>query len=67
MSKKTRAIDEIAEHQLGRQERQLDRQLDRELEESFPASDAPKITRTPHHVSPAKRRPHGSFTIDEQK
>lgn len=29
-----------------RQKRELDRKLDEELENSFPASDAPKITRS---------------------
>jgi hypothetical protein len=66
MSKKARAIDEIAERQLGHQKRQLDRQLDRELEDSFPASDAPTITRTPHHVSSARKGPHRRFMIDKQ-
>jgi hypothetical protein len=31
----------------------LDRQLDQELEDTFPASDALKITRTPHRISAA--------------
>jgi hypothetical protein len=31
--------------------RKLDLQLDRELEDTFPASDALKITRTPHDTS----------------
>jgi hypothetical protein len=67
MSKKASAIDEIAEQQVDRQKHQLDRQLDRELEDTFPASDAPKITRTPHHVLPAKERLHRRFTIDKRK
>jgi hypothetical protein len=28
----------------------LDRQLDQELEDTFPASDALKVTRTPHRM-----------------
>jgi hypothetical protein len=50
VSKKARATDEIVELEVDRQKYRLDRQLDRELEDTFPASDAPKITRTPHHV-----------------
>lgn len=30
-----------------RQKRKLDEELDRQLEQTFPASDPPKITRTP--------------------
>jgi hypothetical protein len=67
MSKKARAIDKISKREVERQKHQLDRQLDRELEGTFPASDAPKITRTPHHASPAKERLHRRFTIDKQK
>ena len=33
-----------------RLKRELDLQLDRELEATFPASDAPKITRSSPHV-----------------
>lgn len=44
MSKKTRTADEIMK-------RRLDLQLDRELEDTFPASDAPKVTRTSHPTS----------------
>ncbi len=62
MSKKARVIDEIAEQQVDRQKHQLDGQLDRELEDTFPASDAPKITRTPHHVPLATERLHRRFT-----
>jgi hypothetical protein len=67
MSKKAGAIDESAEQQVDRQKHQLDRQLDRELENTFPASDAPKITRTPHHVLPAKERLHRRLTIGKRK
>lgn len=67
MSKKARATDEIAEQQIDRQKHQLDRQLDRELEDTFPASDAPKITRTPHHVLPAKEQLDRRVRIDKRK
>ena len=30
-----------------REKRELDEELDRQLEQTFPASDPPKITRTP--------------------
>lgn len=67
MSKKARATDGIAEQQIDRQKHQLDRQLDRELEDTFPASDAPKITRTPHHALPAKVQPDRRVRIDKRK
>ena len=67
MSKKASAIDEVAKREIDRQKHQLDRLLDRELEDTFPASDAPKITRSPHHVSPAKKRLYRWVTIDKQK
>ncbi|GGE53766.1 hypothetical protein GCM10007276_33540 [Agaricicola taiwanensis] len=31
-----------------REKRELDEELDRQLEQSFPASDPPKLTRNPH-------------------
>jgi hypothetical protein len=37
-----------------RQKRKLDEELDRQLEQTFPASDPPKITRTPPNQTPPK-------------
>jgi hypothetical protein len=36
-----------------RRRRKLDEELDRQLEQTFPASDPPKITRTPTKPTPA--------------
>jgi hypothetical protein len=35
-----------------REKRKLDEELDRQLEQTFPASDPPKITRTPSKPPP---------------
>jgi hypothetical protein len=37
-----------------RQKRELDEELERQLQQTFPASDAPKITRTP--IEPASEK-----------
>jgi hypothetical protein len=37
-----------------REKRKLDEELDRQLEQTFPASDPPKITRTPPNQTPRK-------------
>jgi hypothetical protein len=43
-----------------RQHRKLDEELDRQLEQTFPASDPPKITRTPpERISGADRQEMG--------
>jgi len=38
-----------------RQKRELDEELERQLQQTFPASDPPKITRTPIEQVAAKR------------
>jgi hypothetical protein len=44
------------------QRRKLDEELDRQLEQTFPASDPPKITR-----SPSKQVPPKQDTDDEKQ
>ena len=41
-----------------REKRKLDEELDRQLEQTFPASDPPKITRTPQ-PGQLTRKPRG--------
>jgi hypothetical protein len=50
-----------------RQKRKLDEELDRQLEQTFPASDPPKITRTPHPIKsrPSRMRPTKTATNAE--
>jgi hypothetical protein len=44
-----------------RKKRKLDEELDRQLEQTFPASDPPKITRT----RPKKSRPKSEMDDEE--
>jgi hypothetical protein len=37
-----------------REKRKLDEELDKQLEQTFPASDPPKITRSPPEQTPSK-------------
>ena len=46
-----------------RNKRKLDEELDRQLEQTFPASDPPKVTRS---VPPAKKTPPQPQTDDEK-
>ena len=46
------------ETQEEREKRELDEELNRQLEQTFPASDPPKITRTAP-ARPASRNAHG--------
>jgi hypothetical protein len=47
-----------------REKRLLDEELDRQLEQTFPASDPPKITRRPPNQT---RRKPGTTDPDEDK
>jgi hypothetical protein len=44
-----------------REKRKLDEELDRQLEQTFPASDPPKITRTP------AKRPESKHTDGDEE
>jgi len=56
-----RAMPKERETREQREKRELDEQLDRELEQTFPASDPPKITRSvrPKPIDPKQQADDG--------